>query len=575
MMNILWEKYLNLYKNCMVYTKQYNKRLSTLIVVSVFTKILSLIPPFFNGKIIDNVIMQNFNNIIILVLCIALTSILIGAFSLLQTYININLSNDILVYLKENLIKKILKLKMSAFDKMTSGSYIERIEHDINEVKSFYIDTVPELIISIMSMIVSGAFAFYLSPVLTIVGFISFPISSAIYYYFGKKVKKSYVFLRKATDEYISILQQSINSERAIKGLHIEQAIFNKIKLKIKELYQLSIKNGMLSAYGGLVQLLSATIIEILLMSLACYFIIKGEITIGSYVSFNIYLSTFLSALKTIASTNLNIQTVSVTMERLNQITYNNDVEDIDNCKIVINDGNVNIQHLYFSYNENKKILNDLCIDFKSNNLHAIVGTSGCGKTTLFNLLLRIYDCEENTVFIDNKDTTTLALSDLRNAISYVQQDPFVFNDTIRENLCIINPKATDDEIIDACKKANIYDTIKSLPKGLDTIIGEKGFNFSGGQKQRLAIARGILKNAKLYLFDEITSELDGEIEKDILKVLLELAKKHTVIIIAHRLTTVVNIPRIVVIDEGKKVAEGSHEQLLDSCKLYRRLFKL
>lgn len=575
MINKTWVVFFNLYKNFKGDIRQYNKGLILLIIVSILSKALSLIPPFLNGKIIDNVLTANFQSIILLVLLISFISILIGSLSLLQTYININLSNKVLVYLKEGLIRKILNLKMKSFDKMSSGEYIERVDRDINIIKEFYIDTIPSLFISVINVIVSGAFALYLSPTLTIVGFISFPLSSMIYYFFGNRVKKSFVFLRRVTDSYTSLLHQTINSERAIKGLHIEESIYDKIEQKIREVSHLSIQNGMISAYGGLVQLLSATFMEIVLMSIACYSIIKGKMTIGSYVSFNVYLANFLSALKVVASTNLNIQTICVAADRINQITENTEEEKMDGDEITIESGDIIIQHVHFSYDEDTEIFDDLSIDFESKNLYAIVGMSGCGKTTLFNLLLRIYDCEKGNILFDNIDITTMAISNLRDAVSYVQQEAFIFGDTIRENIRIVNPKATDYEIIEACKKADIYNAIRELPEGFDTVIGERGVNLSGGQKQRLAIARGILKRAKIYLFDEITSELDGKSEKSILSTLTDLAKDHTVIVIAHRLTTVLNIPRIIVLNDGRKIAEGTHQELFNNCEVYRKLYQL
>lgn len=561
-----------LYKCFSVHISKYILRFMLLIILASVSKILNLIPPYINGNIIDFVLKKDFNKIVFLIIMSFIISLAMALLSLGQTYLANLLSNKSLAEVKGKIYHKILYLKMHEFDKKSVGEYISRIDGDTNSINNFYVNTIPNLFISIITLIVSGIFSFYISPLLSIVGIVNFPISIIIFYFFGKKMKESYSKVRNASDEYSSMMNQALHSERTIKGLHIEESILSGICGKLNNLCRYNIKNGMISAYGGLVQLLVSIVLELLLMAIACYLIIEGVLSIGLYVAFNVYLSNFLSSLRTIASTNLNIQTVLVSISRVDEIMDNNNEEVMGDSTEIIS-GDIEVSNLGFSFNPDYPLFKDLSIKFFAKEITAIVGLSGCGKTTLLNLIAKIYDYEKGSILIDNRCINDLSLHDLRSSISYVQQEPFIFNDTIKNNLFVANPDATNEEIIDACKKAHIFKTIDDLPSGFDTVIGEHGYNFSGGQKQRLAIARGIIKKSKIFLLDEITSDLDGETEKFLLRTLNNLSKTHTVLLVAHRLTTVMNIARIIVLHNGRIIEIGNHEQLIAKCEIYRNLF--
>ena len=204
----------------------------------------------------------------------------------------------------------------------------------------------------------------------------------------------------------------------------------------------------------------------------------------------------------------------------------------------------------------------------------AIVGPSGQGKTTIFNLLTRVFDPNEGNIYIDDVNLLDLSEDNLRSTISIIRQDPFLFNKTIKENFLIVNPKLTNKEMIEYCKQAKIHDYIMTLPNKYDTVLGEGGVNLSGGQKQRIAIARALIKQSKIILFDEATSALDNNSQDHIKRTIDELAKDHTVVIVAHRLSTIIDADVIYVVDGGKIVGEGTHEDLLKTNKIYRNLYE-
>lgn len=555
------------------YIKKYILSITVLAFCVIVSEILILIPPYINGKIIDFVLLRKFDSILFLISVSFVIYVLSNIFSLFQTILNIKLESKLLIDFRENLYEKIVHLKLKKYYEKSIGEYLSRLDGDANTIITFYLKLVPTLIVCFINVIVTGFFAFSISHELFFVGLISFPISMIIYYYYGKKIKESYEKVMKSTDDYTSYAQDVLSAERTIKALHIENNILIEFKRKLKALAHESINNGTISAFGGLSQALSSVVIELFMILIASYLIIKGYLSIGSYVAFNVYAAKFITSLRTIVSTNLNLQMLYVSMKRLDEIFYSEEENIKDENMDCFFNENIDVENISFYYEREKPVLKNLTISFLSNNITAIVGASGCGKTTLLNLIVKFYDCETGIIKVGNKDISTIPLHRLRNIISYIEQDPYIFKGTIRDNLIIVYQSATYEEIVEACKKAYIYDMIINLKKGFDTVIGEKGYNLSGGQKQRLAIARGILKNSKIFLLDEITSELDGEAERNIMQAIFALTKEHTVILSAHRLTTVKNIPRIIVLKNGKVDADGNHEQLLSTCKEYQKLF--
>ena len=469
-----------------------------LIFFSIISEMLLLIPTFVNGKIIDMVLIKDFERIIKYLAISLIIYIFNGVLSLFETYLHVFLFQKTLLDFKTMLCEKIVCLKMEEFDKRSSGEYLERLDSDTSTICSFYINTFPNLIINIIKLVGTGILSIYLSPLLALIGILSFPVSLTINLYFGKKMKRIYSTVRKSADELTSISQQIINGEKTIKGLNIENTVLKRYKSKAQDYFKINLSSGMLSAYGGLVQTIISTIFELVIIAVASHFIISGKLSIGAYISFNVYLSKFLSALRNIASTNLNIQTVIVSTDRISKIfsqENENFVHKLPKPEIY---GDIKIEKLEFSYKNNQKILDKINTSFSKNSVTAIVGASGSGKTTMLNLLVRFYESEGN-ILIDGHKISAISIDTLRNLISYIQQDSFFFKDTIKNNLNIVNPNATDEEIEKVCKKAEIYHKIINLPNGFNTMMGENASILSGGEKQRLAIARGLLKKQKYF----------------------------------------------------------------------------
>ena len=312
-----------------------------------------------------------------------------------------------------------------------------------------------------------------------------------------------------------------------------------------------------------------------LVILFAGYRSIQGAMEIGQFVSFLTALMMAYQPVKALAGINLGIQEGLTAAKRIYEIIdQKNEVYQDDNLeKLKISNGEIQLKNISFNYPDGTKALENLSLEIKGKTSAALVGLSGGGKSTILNLIPRFYNLKEGEINIDNQNINYVQLKSLREKISLVSQDIVLFDDTIKANISFGNISATEEEIIEAAKKAAAHEFIESLKDGYDTVIGEAGIKLSGGQKQRLSIARAILKNSPIILLDEATSALDTESESQVQKAIENLISDKTTIIIAHRLSTIKNVNKIFVIDNGRVAEQGSHEELISNSIIYKKLY--
>ncbi|APQ73754.1 ABC transporter ATP-binding protein [Clostridium botulinum] len=557
------------------YIRPYKYKIIMLYLVSIISMIIEMTPMYIIGKVIDFALAKQFEKIIYSIFLLMIIFIITSILSFIETYLN-NLINIKLTYeIKKDIFYHIESLPISRLNEFRTGDLISRIQGDINAIPKFYLNSILDAFLSILKCIISILFIFKISISMSIISLCSFPFSFLIYFLFGKKIKIITQKGKKLSDDYYSFIQQSLASIRDIKILTVEKLFHKKHKILLDKVADNSMNSSIVSTFAGLINNTIINLSEWIIIGYGSWLIIYRNFSAGSYVSFNSYLSELLNSIQKVLSLNIEVQTTIVSINRILEI-IGIDTEDYNNkINLDIIDGDIKIENLNFAYSlKEDYLIKDLSVRIKPNSICAFVGLSGCGKSTLFDLLVRFLEYDKGSISIDGFSIKDLNLKSLRKNVSYIQQENFIYNFSIKENLLLGSPNATMGEIVNACKLANIDSFIDSLPDKYDTLINEKGNSLSGGQKQRLAIARSILRNSKIFLFDEVTSALDGESEYLITESLMELSKNHTVIMIAHRLTTLINIPQIYVFDKGKIVDKGNHEYLIKNSSLYKRLYE-
>lgn len=574
-MELLTNKEKKLFMRTLVYIKPVRFLMVGLYIVTILTTILELIPIYYMGKIIDLIISKNYKGVIDTIITLLVIFLFTAVFSFAETYLNNLLKNKVAYSIKNEFFSKIVRLPAETFDQIRTGEFISRIEEDTAIISKFYIEDILNIILSIVTVLVTGYFIIKLSVSLSIVAMLTFPFTFLIYYLFGKKIKKLSQEGRKITDNYFSFIQETLTSIREIKCLTIESKVSGKFNNFSEQFLQNNMKIAIASTFSGLLNFSVSNISDWVIIAYGAWMIIMDKLSIGSYVAFNGYISRFLTSVQKIVSTNLTIQSTAVSLERLYYL-LDAPSEKYDHCShYEVLNGDINIKNIKFRYkNASSDAIQNITMNIKPNTISTIVGMNGCGKSTLLNLMVRLYEPEEGGIFIDGKAIEEISLESLRRNITYVRQDPFLFNASIKENLLLASPEATDEEILEACKKTYILDYIETLPERFETVIGEGGIILSGGQKQRLSLARAILKKSRIILLDEITSGLDGESENYIMKCVQELATNHTILMITHRLTSIMGSPIIYVMNEGTIEDVGTSEELSSRCEIYQRLFK-
>lgn len=546
------------------------------ILLVLFTYIPSLVTAYFWGIALEALISKNFNDF---VLYLAIwEGIYIFFYTILQiprdalyNYLEIKFTKNV----SKDLYKKIDKLPAKAFEEIGVGEFINRLYTDpdrVMELLQKLIRLVCKALVVVVVLIVSFKISLLLGCEILVFGFIMGFIS----FKFFPKIKKTQESIKKESDNYVKVATENITGIREIKSLgikkNIESNIFNILdnlfshnkKIKKYEVIYYSLNN------------LTYFILQFIILLTAGYYTVTGKIAYSLFIVLETYIWRIDEVVESISDFGVNYNKVTVSLKRISEIVNNKLYDDEKFGDVVLENvkGNIEFSNVKFRYSEDEDYtLRGLNLKIVPNKKIAIVGRSGNGKSTLFNLLLRYFDATTGVITIDGVNICDLTEENLRKNISIIRQTPFLFNLSIFDNFKLVKEDVTLEEVRKYCKEAYIDSYIMSLPDKYDTIIGEGGINLSGGQKQRLAIARTLLLNTKIILFDEATSALDNESQDYIKKTIDNLVKNHTIVIVAHRLSTIVDADVINVIDKGKLEATGTHEELLKKSKVYKNLY--
>lgn len=567
---------LNLIKRSLTYIKPFKVRFILSIILTLLGVFVSTIQPLILGKIIDEMVIKNSSLLYRYIFFILILSLSEGILRMITNYLIIFVANKIVLNLRVELFENILNFPISIFDSMKKGEFISRFESDINSLADILASRLTDLVVDIFKVVIIGAIVFKISYKMSLIIVTLFPVSYFLFYLFGKKIRKETIKYKKFSENYLSFLQEGIIGIREIKNLVIEKIMVNKMRVLQNDLISKNIHRNMINEYSNFINGIVSILSTIGVIVLGAMDINSGILTIGSFVAFINYASRFNSSLLNITKLNVKLQETLVSIKRIFDLIDFIDKDSLkNNQNTIIKDlkGCVKFTDVSFGYNNERLVLDNFNIEFERNSLTGIVGYSGIGKTTLFKLLLNYYNVCSGKITLDEVSILDLDISFIRKNIAYISQEPFFFNTSIKENLLYANEDASMEDIIEACKSSNIYDFILSLNKGYDTYIEEMSSNFSIGQKQRLAIARGILKKPKIYLFDEPTSALDGFSKKEIINLLKKLSMDSVVIIVSHDLEIIKNCDYIYLIDDGKAVDKGSYEDISKNSMIFEKLF--
>ncbi len=566
-------KYFNILWN---YIKDDKLKLFCYIFLVALSYIPSLIAVYFWGVAIETLTIGNFNKFVIYLLIyegiyILFYTILQIPRDYLYNYFEVKFTKNV----SKDLYKKVDMMPAVAFENMGVGEFTNRLSNDpdrIMELLSQMIRLICRFSIVIIILIASFKISLLLGCEILLLAIMMGFISAR----FFPHIKKSHEKIKKESDNYTKIATENISGIREIKSLGIKSNIENKVFTILDNLYDFTNKSRKYERWYYAMNNLAYFIIQFIIFFTCGSYYINGIISLSIFMMIESYIWRIDEVVENISSFGVNFNKVTVSLKRIDEILNNKLYQDekFGNKSIENINGVVEFKNVKFKYNEDEEYtLKNLNLKIEPYKKIAIVGKSGNGKSTIFNLLLRYFDVSEGEILIDDINIKEFNEQSLRNSISIIRQNPFLFNLSILDNFRLVKENVTLEEVRNVCHKAYIDDYIMSLPKKYDTIIGEGGINLSGGQKQRIAIARTLLLNTKIILFDEATSALDNESQSYIKKTIDKLVEDHTVIIVAHRLSTIVDSDIINVMNDGRLLSSGTHKELLKKSDIYKNLY--
>ena len=569
-------KKLNNFKLLFKYLRKDKIKMFIYILSVLSTYVPVLCAAFLWGRSLEELIDKNFNGF---VLYFAIwVGIYIFCYSILQVLRDKLYNYFEIKFIKSasiDLYNKIDKLPAIAFEDIGVGEYINRLQSDTDRVMTL-LNQLIKLASKSLVVVAVLVISFKISWILGLEILMFAVVMGFISAFFFPKIKKTQENIKKESDEYIKRATENITGIREIKALGIKSIIESNIKERLDNLFkhEADIRSYEVIYYS--LNNLCYFVLQFIILYTAGKFFVEGKIVYAMFTMLDSYIWRIDEVVESISDFGVSFNKVSVSLKRIDEIVNNRLYEDekFGDKELKSVKGIIEFKNVFFKYRaEEDNTLKGLNLVIESNKKTAIVGRSGNGKSTLFNLLLRYFDVTEGEILIDGININDLTEESLRKNISIIRQTPFLFNVSILDNFKYVKENVTLDEVREVCKKAFIDDYIMSLPNGYNTVVGEGGVNLSGGQKQRIAIARTLLLNTKIILFDEATSALDNESQKYIKKTIDSLVKDHTIIIVAHRLSTIVDADVINVIDKGKLVDQGTHEELLKKSQVYNKLY--
>lgn len=541
--------------------------------VSILEAIISAILPLLSAKVILNITNGVINQLVISALVVFFIEIILYVMYYFKSFFYRRIYQKTLINIQKSLAKEILNLEIAEIDKNSSGLFIDRLNKDTQDIAGLFMEYTYWI-----SYIITNVGVLFTVFVLNKYLFVYALISSIVVFIINRKrITKQYEVqkeLKVLQESKTGLTSELVRGIRDIKVLNANNTILKQINEKIEETTKKEVKIINIRNFYNYIENNTRAISDLGFIIIGCFLYNKTLLTIPTFVIIYNYQSKIKNLLTGIVQLSEYNKKFSVSANRVFEVIDNVKFkkEKFGNVEIKKLDGNIIFENVSFGYDKTK-IINDMSFEIKPNERVAFVGKSGAGKTTIFSLITRLYKSNKGKILLDGNNINDLTCSTIRDNMSIITQNPYIFNFSIKENLLMAKENATMKEIREACKMACIDDYIMSLPDKYNTMVGENGVILSGGQKQRIAIARALLMKTEIILFDEATSALDNETQSKIQEAINNLKGEYTILIVAHRLSTIIDSDRIFVVEDGKIVDSGSHRELLKKSKIYKNLY--
>ena len=478
--------------------------------------------------------------------------------------------------MRSDMFRHLQTLPFKFYDNNETGKIMTRMTNDLNDISELAHHGPENILISSISIIASFVYLMTINVYLTLIIFVCVPVLITISMLLRKKMRDAFMESRKAVAQINASLESSISGIRVTKAFNNAKAEIGKFEVGNTDFVNARKKAYKLMGVFHSTTTFVTEIFNVVVLIAGGLFLYNGHIELGDYTAFIVSINVFLAPVRQLIMFMEQYQNGVTGFKRYCEIIDAESEKDIENAlKLDRVKGEIEFKNVTYNYGEGKDVLMDFNLTVEQGQVYALVGPSGGGKTTVCHLIPRFYQIENGSILVDGVDIKDMTAQSLRENIGIVQQDVYLFNSSIKDNILYGKPNASDEEVILAAKRANIHDFVMGLEKGYDTVIGERGVKLSGGQKQRLSIARVFLKNPPILILDEATSALDNTTEILIQKSLDELCKGRTTIVVAHRLSTIKNADKIAVIADGKMVEQGNHVELMALNGKYAELYNL
>ncbi|HOV65803.1 MAG: ABC transporter ATP-binding protein [Firmicutes bacterium] len=556
----------------------YWKRYALAFIFLLAISGLTLLQPMVIRWVVDGVLAtESYDLLIYGALAIFGVAALKGVIQYLQRFNMAYAGQKVVFDIRNTLYEHLQQLSYSFYDQTQTGQIMSRVTSDVDAAQRFLSNGAIQIVSNAVSFFATLILMLSLNWRLTLISMVTVPVLAWRVQVYATKVRPMFTQIQQQVAVVNTRIQENIAGQRVVKAFARKQYEIDKFERDNMELLHRSIRAERLSAINwSLMRLLTEMSLAIILWYGGRQ-VISTELTLGTLMSFNMLLGQLLGPIRMLGWQVSMVQRTIASGERIFEILDTQaDVRDKPGAKPIGEiEGRVTFENVSFAYDGVNMVLKNINLDVSPGETVAILGGTGSGKTTLINLIPRFYDVTEGRILIDGVDIRDVTIESLRRQIGIVTQETFLFSASLRDNIAYGKPEATDEEIIEAAKAAHIHDFIMSLPDGYDTLIGERGVGLSGGQKQRVAIARALLMDAKILLLDESTSSVDVETEMQIQQAFSKLLKDRTAFIIAQRLSTVRDADRVIVLDNGRIVEEGTHEELLQLGGIYTAIYNL